>query len=77
MFFNLLDDYIIRNDDKSFTIGGDFNTVLNIEADKKNGRQDIHEKCREKNNSIFNWYMETFGYIQIKPNLLGIWTQNL
>ena len=35
LFFKTLEDYILNNDDKSFIIAGDFNTILNIDVDKK------------------------------------------
>ena len=40
--FNTLEAYIKDNTDKTLIIGGDFNTVLDIELDKKNGRTDTH-----------------------------------
>ena len=48
--FNDLLVYLNANNDKSFVIGGDFNTVININIDKKNGRQDTHKLCRQKIN---------------------------
>ena len=47
-------DYLSNNEDKTFIIGGDFNTVLDIKTDKKNGRIDTHKKCREIIKSIMN-----------------------
>ena len=35
-------------------MGGDFNTVLNVDLDKKNGNLHTHKKCREKINSFIN-----------------------
>ena len=32
----------------NFIIGGDFNTVLDIHLDKKNGKLDTNKHCREK-----------------------------
>ena len=50
--FNDLLTYLNANNEKSFIIGGDFNTVININLDKKNGRHDTHKKCRQKINTI-------------------------
>ena len=33
---------------KKFTMGGDFNTVLDTSLNKKNGRIDTHKLCRQK-----------------------------
>ena len=33
--FDKLNNYLGENEDKTFIIGGDFNTVLNTELDKK------------------------------------------
>ena len=41
--FNSLETYLKDNTDKTIIIGGDFNTVLDIEIDKKNGRTDTHK----------------------------------
>ena len=54
LFFNTLQNYLSNNEDKTFIIGGDFNTVLDIKIDKKNGRIDTHKKCREIIKSIMN-----------------------
>ena len=53
-FFDILEDYILSNDEKSFIMGGDFNTVLNVDLDKKNGNSHTHKKCTEKISSIIN-----------------------
>ena len=47
-----LEAYIIEHDDFNFIIGGDFNTTLDNNLDKKNGRNDTHLKCRSKLKSI-------------------------
>ena len=46
--FETLDMYIRSNDEKNFIIGGDFNTVLDTNLDKKNGRIDTHKLARQK-----------------------------
>ena len=61
-FFDILEDYILNNDEKSFIVGGDFNTVLNADKDKKNGNLYTHKHCRDKINSIVN-----------TSNLVDIW----
>ena len=43
VYFNTLETYLKENIDKNIIIGGDFNTVLNTELDKKNGRTDTHK----------------------------------
>ena len=50
--FNDLLTYLNANTDKSVIIGGGFNTVIDINLDKKNGRHDTHKNCRQKINSI-------------------------
>lgn len=60
--FTKLGDFINDNDDKTFIIGGDFNTVLDIEMDKKNGRHDTHKLCRQKLKTLIDDH-----------NLVDIW----
>ena len=50
--FDILETHILDNDEKTYIIGGDFNTVLDGNLDKKNGKKDPHAKCREKIMSI-------------------------
>ena len=45
--FKLLESTLLENDEKTYIIGGDFNTVLNSELDKKNGNPNHHHKCRD------------------------------
>ena len=52
--FDTLENTLLANDDKSYIIGGDFNTILNGNLDKKNGKIDTHKKCREKLNLLMN-----------------------
>ena len=47
---------------QNYIIGGDFNTILNPQLDKKNGKQDTHTKCRNTINNIIN-----------SCNLIDIW----
>ena len=49
-----MENYLKENDDKSFIIGGDFNTIIDTELDKKNGRTDTHRLCRNKLSSIID-----------------------
>ena len=46
--FEKLEEFVLLNDDKSLIIGGDFNTFLDIDKDKKNGLKDIHKNIRKK-----------------------------
>ena len=46
--FEILENYLKENEEKTIIVGGDFNTVLDIELDKKNGRSDTHRLCRKK-----------------------------
>ena len=46
--FNRLEQYMKENQEKSFIIEGDFNTVLNENIDKRNGRINTHVSCRNK-----------------------------
>ena len=52
--FKILENYLKENDDKSFIIGGDFNTIIDTELDKKNGRTDTHRLCRNKLSSFID-----------------------
>ena len=52
--FEKLDTYINEFEDKNFIIGGDFNTVLNHELDKKHGISETHKKCRSFLNNFIN-----------------------
>ena len=67
--FNTLEAYLKDNTDKTLIIGGDFNTVLDIELDKKNGRTDTHKSCRKYLNEL----TQTFNLVDIwrikHPNL--------
>ena len=47
--FEMLENYLKENKEKTIIVGGDFNTVLDIELDKKNGRSDTHTLCRKNN----------------------------
>ena len=49
-----LEKYILKHSDKTYIIGGDFNTVLNENMDKKNGNIGTHKKCREKLLELLN-----------------------
>ena len=60
--FNNLLTYLNNNGDKSFIIGGDFNTVMDCAIGKKNGRQDTHKNCRNEINDITETH-----------NLIDIW----
>ena len=62
--FNKLKDYINENEDKNFLLGGDFNTVLDTNIDKHNGKNDTHKQCRTKINHIIDTY-----------NLIDIWRE--
>lgn len=60
--FNNILTYLNENDDKSFIIGGDFNTVIDSNIDRKNGKIDTHKECRSKLKSISEIH-----------NLIDIW----
>ena len=46
--FEMLENHLKENEEKMIIVGGDFNTVFNIELDKKTGRSDTHRLCRKK-----------------------------
>ena len=52
--FDSLNNYVLHNADNTFIIGGDFNTVLDINLDKKNGNTETHKKCRKEIKSILD-----------------------
>ena len=43
--FDQLMKFLHENEEKTFIIGGDFNTVLNCALDKKNGKLDTHKNA--------------------------------
>ena len=53
-YFEILEKYLKENEDKTFIIGGDFNTIIDTELDKKNGRTDTHKLCRNKLSCIID-----------------------
>jgi exonuclease III len=50
--FQMLEDFILENDYNDFIIGGDFNTVIYTNIDKKNWKPQTRRKCRDKIKSI-------------------------
>ena len=54
LLFEKLEEFVLLNDDRSIIIGGDFNTVLDIDKDKKNSAINNHKNIRKKLNSIIN-----------------------
>ena len=46
-FFKELIDLLDNFECNNVIIGGDFNLVLNVKADKRGGRPTTHEKCRK------------------------------
>jgi hypothetical protein len=44
--FDALEKYTYKHIDKNIIIGGDFNTVINPEKDKKNSKIETHLTCR-------------------------------
>ena len=52
--FEKLEEFVLLNDDKSLIIGGDFNTFLDVDKDRKNGLKDCHKNIRKKLNTIIN-----------------------
>ena len=51
-FLSKVEEFIISNDSESIIVGGDFNTVINIDIDKKNGNINNNKKNRDKINNI-------------------------
>ncbi len=56
MFYKKLDDFISSNENKRFIIGGDFNTVLKVNLDKRGGLQSTNRKNREVITNIIEKY---------------------
>ena len=69
-FFEHLEKYLKENDEKTFIIGGDFNTVLNEKIDKRNGRIDTHKRCRTVINNIIDAYSLTDIWRDMHPDLM-------
>ena len=51
-FLNTLEKYIIDNNSDTFIIGGDFNTVIDVKKDKKNGNPKNSKNKIDKINTI-------------------------
>ena len=47
LFFEIFNKYLVNNEEDEFTIGGDFNTVLELDVDKIGGISITHAKSRE------------------------------
>ena len=60
-----LNNYLLKNDEYPFVLGGDFNTILNFDLDKKNGRENNHNKYKSKLKTIIK-----------DQNLIDIWRQH-
>ena len=52
----------LQDTNENILIGGDFNTVLDTNLDKKNGRADTHKHCRDNLNNIID-----------ENNLIDVW----
>ena len=61
-FFDQLEKFINDHNEKTFIVGGDFNTVINKSLDKRNGRVNTHKLCRQAINNIIDTH-----------NLIDIW----
>ena len=68
-FFEQLETYLKENDEKTFIIGGDFNTVPNEKLDKRNGRIGTHQRCRTVINNIIDAFSLTDIWRVMHPNL--------
>ena len=51
-FLTKVEDFVIANDSETIVVGGDFNTVINVDIDKKNGNINSNKRNRDKINSI-------------------------
>ena len=58
IFFEQLEKYLQENNEKTFIIVGDFNTVLNENHGKRNGRIYPHKRCRTVINNIIDGYSQ-------------------
>ncbi|MES9884827.1 MAG: reverse transcriptase domain-containing protein, partial [Sedimenticola sp.] len=54
--YEKMEDYINEHEGENLIIGGDFNTVLDPDIDKKNGQQGTHRQTRNKLKHIINTY---------------------
>ena len=62
--FSKLEKFIQENDEKTILVGGDFNTVLDENLDKHNGRTNTHKQCRNKLKHMIDTH-----------NLIDIWRE--
>ena len=51
-FLTKIEEFIVSNDSETIIVGGDFNTVINIDIDKKNGNINSNKKNRDNINAI-------------------------
>ena len=51
-FLNKIEEFVISNDSNTIIVGGDFNTVVDIDMDKKNGNLNNNKRNRDKLNNI-------------------------
>ena len=51
-FLNKIEEFVISNDSDTIIVGGDFNTVVDIDMDKKNGNLNNNKRNRDKLNNI-------------------------
>ena len=55
-FFNTVETVIKQYENETLIIGGDFNSILDQDKDKRNGRKETNKQNREKINRLINEY---------------------
>ena len=53
IFLTKIEDFVIANDSETIVVGGDFNTVITVDIDKKNGN--INSNKRYRDNIVALW----------------------
>ena len=72
-FFDQLEKFINDHNEKTFIVGGDFNTVINKSIDKRNGRVNTHKLCRQAINNIIDTHNLIDIWRDMYPNLKTIY----
>ena len=53
-FLSKIEELVLLNDSESLIVGGDYNTIINADQDKKHGNFNNNKKCRDKINTIID-----------------------
>ena len=66
--FEIFEKYLNENEDKTFIIGGEFNTIIDTELDKKKRTKDTHKVCRNKLSCIIDEFDSVDIWVSKHPS---------